>query len=166
MLLWARTVPASAAAPTPAMSRRRLFENFIETLVVEGAGHLSKLVAELALVRRHAVRLVVGPRAPHFDDREVIWSVRLLDDVIAHATARGAVGLAKLLQRDDGVVLLRRDDVDVRHAVHRTRRAGDVHRSHRERVVEAIVGGRIAHRMQLLAVHLHALARRVPRSLV
>src|SRR3954471_13140386 len=116
MLLWARTVPASAAAPTPAMSRRRLFENFIETLVVEGAGHLRELVAELALVRRHAVRLVVGPRAPHFDDREVIRTIRLLDDVIAHTASRGAVGLAERLERHDGIVFLRRNNVDVRYA--------------------------------------------------
>src|SRR5436305_13599396 len=99
MLFWARTVPASAAAPTPAMRRRRLFENFIETLVVEGARHLRELVAELALGRRHAVSLVVGPRAPHLDHREVIRAIRLLDDVIAHAAGRDAVGLAERLER-------------------------------------------------------------------
>jgi len=79
---------------------------------------------------------------------------------------RGAVCLPQYLERDDGVVFLRRDHVHVGHAVDRA--GGDFHRTDGERVVEAVVGRRVAQRVELFAKLFRARGRhmRVPGGLV
>src|SRR5258706_4681504 len=94
-----------------------LVENFIQTFVVERARHPGELVPELALVRRHAVRVEGVARAPHFEHGEVVRTVGLLHDLEANVAGRRAARLPQSLQRDDGVVLLRRGDVRVGHAL-------------------------------------------------
>src|SRR5438034_1192663 len=73
-----------------------LVENFVQTFVVQRAGHPGELVAELALVRGHAVRVEGLARAPDLEHREVIRTVGLQHDrakVAGRGTARAAVGL-------------------------------------------------------------------------
>src|SRR6266568_982733 len=131
-----------------------LVENFVQAFVVERAGHPGELVAELALVRGHAVRVEGLARAPDLEHREVIRTVGLLHDLEAHVAGRGAVCLAQDLERDDGVVFLRRDHVDVGHAVDCAGRV--LHGADRERIVEAVVGRCVAHGVELVAEFLGA----------
>src|SRR5258706_12972245 len=67
-----------------------LLESFVEALVVQSAGHLRQLVAEFALVRRHAVGVERLARAPGLDHREMVGAVGLLHDLVAHVALGGA----------------------------------------------------------------------------
>src|SRR5207245_3229098 len=143
-----------------------LVENFVQTFVVERAGHPGELVAELALMRGHAVRVEGLARAPDLEHGEVVRAVGLLHDLEARVAGRGAACLPQNLERDDGVVFLRRDHVDMGHAVDRA--GGNFHRTDGERVVEAVVGGRVAQRVELFAKLFPARGRHmgVPGGLV
>src|SRR5258706_559910 len=94
-----------------------LVENFVQAFVVERARHPGELVPELALVRRHAVRVEGVARAPHFEHGEVVRTVGLLHDLEANVAGRRAARLPQSLQRDAGVVLLRRGEVGRGQAV-------------------------------------------------
>src|SRR5258705_124759 len=74
-----------------------LVENFIQAFVVERAGHPGELVAELSLVRGHAVRVESLARAPYLEDGEVVGAVGLLHDFEADAPGRGAIRIAQRL---------------------------------------------------------------------
>src|SRR5258708_35034956 len=85
-----------------------LVQKFVQAFVVERAGHPGELVAELSLVRGHAVRVESLARAPYLEDGEVVGAVGLLHDFEADAPGPAAVRIAERLERDDGGVLLRR----------------------------------------------------------
>src|SRR4030095_5360357 len=161
--MWSKTPNRSDMPPPP-----DLVDRLVHALVVERSGHRRQLVAELARRRRHRVRLDrlgVLPDLPH---REVVEPVELLHDLEAKIAVALAAPLAELPERGDPVVLLRRDDVDVRGHVDRVAHGGSVDRADREPAVDALVGGGVADRRDLLA-HLHragALAVRLPRLLV
>src|SRR5256714_11743602 len=108
---WARAATGAKRKTNATASHLMLFslvEYFVQALVVERAGHSGELVAELALVRGHAVRVEGLARAPYLEHREVVRTVGLLHDLEAQVAGRGAVCLAQDLERDDGVVFLRR----------------------------------------------------------
>src|SRR6185436_7919302 len=145
-----------------------LVDRLVHALVVERARHRRQLVAELARRRRHRVRLDGLGVLPDLHHREVVEPVVLLHDLEAEIAVALAALLAELPERGDPVVLLRRDDVDVRGHVDRLAHGGSVDRADREPAVDALVGGGVADRRDLLA-HLHragALAVRLPRLLV
>src|SRR5437773_3399129 len=157
---------SSAAATVMRLMLSSLVEYFVQAFIVERAGHPGELVADLALVRGHAVRVEGLARAPDLEHREVIRTVGLLHDLEAQVAGRGAVCLAQDLERDDGVVFLRRDHVDVGHAVDCAGRV--LHGADRERIVEAVVERCVAHGVELVAELFRARGRhvRVPRRLV
>src|SRR5260370_12281194 len=63
-------------------------QDFINAFVVKSAGHLRQLVAELALVRRHTVRVERLARAPDLDHGEVVRAVGLLHPPVPPVPAR------------------------------------------------------------------------------
>src|SRR5260221_118254 len=126
---------SSTAATAMCLMRFSLVEDFVQAFVVQRARHPGEFVAEFALMGRHGVRVEGLARAPYLEDGEVVGAVGLLHDLEANVAPRGAVRITERLQRADRVVLLRRDHVDVGHAVDG---AGCcLHRTDRERVVEA-----------------------------
>src|SRR5207302_1985717 len=128
-----------------------LVDGFVQALVVQRPAHRCELVAELAHVRSPAVR-VEGFRAiPDLDHGEMVRPVGLLHDFVAHVAVVAAACVAEVLQQADGIVLARRDDIDVGHDVDAAGRQRAVQVSDRERIVQAIVGGAVAQSLELVA---------------
>src|ERR1700704_3669612 len=86
---------SSAVATAMRLMFFSLVEYFVQALVVERTGHSGELVAELALVRRHGVRVEGLARAPDLEHGEVVGAVGLLHDLEADVTPRGAVRVAE-----------------------------------------------------------------------
>src|SRR5207302_304846 len=126
-------------------------DGFVQALVVQRPAHRCELVAELAHVRSHAVRVEGLPAIPDLDHGEMVRPVGLLHDFVAHVAVVAAARVAEVLQQADGVVLARRDDVDVGHDVDAAGRARAVQVPDRERIVNAIVGGAVAQPLELVA---------------
>src|SRR5439155_8059577 len=101
---------------------------FVQALVVQRPAHRCEPVAEFAHVRGHAVRVEGLPARPDLDHGEMVRPVGLLHDLVAQVAVVAAARLAEALQQADGVVLARRDDIDVGHDVDAARgaRAGQV----------------------------------------
>src|SRR6266571_9103364 len=130
---------------------RWLDQSFVQALVVESAAHRRELVAELAHVRRHAVGLEGLARLPALDDGEMIRPVGLLHDLVAQAALVLAAGVAQGLEQRDRVVLARRHHVHVRDHVQAAAGAAAASGADRERDVDAVVGGAVAQRLELVA---------------
>src|SRR5580765_2388944 len=173
---WATTVLAASVLPIAAapfrkerraslsMALPRLVDAFVQALVVQRPGHLRQLVAELALVRRHAVRVVRLARAPGLNHGEMVRPVGLLHHFVAHVAVGGAVRLAERLERHDRVLATGRDDVDV--GDDHERAACRLELADGECVVEAVIGRRVAQILQLVAERLPRGRVAVERRLV
>src|SRR3989449_1002986 len=99
--------------------------------------------------RGHAVRVEGFLARPDLDHGEMVRPVGLLHYLVAQVAVVAAARFAEALQQADGVVLARRDDVDVGHDVDAARRAVQV--PDRERIVEAIVRRAVAQPLELVA---------------
>src|SRR5205809_5560993 len=126
-----------------------LVDGFVKAFVVQRPAHRCEPVAELAHVRGHAVRVEGFPARPDLDHGEMVRPVGLLHDLVAQVAVVAAARFAEALQQADGVVLARRDDIDVGHDVDAARRAVQV--PDRERIVEAIVRRAVAQPLELVA---------------
>src|SRR3989449_9595378 len=126
-----------------------LVDGFVKAFVVQRPAHRCEPVAELAHVRGHAVRVEGFPARPDLDHGEMVRPVGLLHDLVAQVAVVPAARLAEALQQADGVVLARRDDVDVGHDVDAARRARALQVPDRERIVEPIVRRAVAQPLEL-----------------
>src|SRR5262249_36092121 len=111
--MWSKIPNLSDNAPSESLVDR-LVDRLVHALVVERARHRRQLVPELARRRRHRVRLDGLGVLPDLHYREVVEPVVLLHDLEAEITVALSALVAELPERGDPVVLLRRDDVDVR----------------------------------------------------
>src|SRR5215213_8739310 len=123
----------------------------IDALVIERAQHRAELVAERALWPGRAAGVVGFVVLPSLDDGEVVRAARLLHHLEAHITVALAARIRQRIEYCDQLVLARRGHVDMARHEHRALRRHRIARTDIERIVHALVIGRVLDRLELVA---------------